>query len=67
LRQRAESDFEIDVGERIIERAIKLYPQFKPMPNDFNYRIDLVVQGDKKLVGIECDGGAISWTRTVGI
>ena len=56
LKQKAESDFEIEVGERIIKRGYKIIPQFRPLPNDFNYRIDLVVQGDKKLVGVECDG-----------
>jgi len=56
LKQKAESEFEIDVGERIIKKGYKVVPQFKPLPNDFNYRIDLVVQGDKRLVGIECDG-----------
>jgi len=56
LKQKAESEFEIDVGERIIKKGYKVVPQFKPLPNDFNYRIDLVVQGDKRLIGIECDG-----------
>ncbi|MDI7258927.1 MAG: AAA domain-containing protein [Thermodesulfobacteriota bacterium] len=55
LRQKAESEFEIGVGEGIIKRGYKVIPQFKPLPNDFNYRIDLVIQGEK-LVGIECDG-----------
>ncbi len=56
LKRKAESEFEINVGERIIKKGYKVVPQFRPLPNDFNYRIDLVVQGDKKLVGIECDG-----------
>jgi very-short-patch-repair endonuclease len=56
LKQKAESDFEIEVGERIIKKGYKVIPQFRPLPNDFNYRIDLVIQGDKKLVGVECDG-----------
>ena len=56
LKKRAESDFEIEVGERIIRRGYKVVSQFKPLPNDFNYRIDLVVQGEKSRVGVECDG-----------
>jgi len=56
LKKFAESDFEIEVGERIIRRGYKVLPQFKPLPNDFNYRIDLVVQGEKSRVGVECDG-----------
>jgi very-short-patch-repair endonuclease len=56
LKKRAESDFEIEVGERIIRRGYKVIPQFKPLPNDFNYRVDLVVQGEKSRVGVECDG-----------
>lgn len=56
LRRMAESQFEIDVGERIIDRGYKVIPQFQPLPNDFRYRIDLVVQGEKNRVAIECDG-----------
>jgi len=56
LKKFAESDFEIEVGERVIRRGYKVLPQFKPLPNDFNYRIDLVVQGEKSRVGVECDG-----------
>jgi very-short-patch-repair endonuclease len=56
LRQKAESEFEIDVGERIIRKGYKVIPQFKPLPNDFNYRIDLVIQEGGKLIAIECDG-----------
>jgi very-short-patch-repair endonuclease len=56
LKQKADSPFEIEVGERIIKRGYKIIPQFKPLLNDFNYRIDLVVQGEKNRVAIECDG-----------
>ena len=56
LKKRAESDFEIEVGERIIRRGYRVISQFKPLPSDFNYRIDLVVQGEKSRVGVECDG-----------
>jgi very-short-patch-repair endonuclease len=56
LRQKAESQFEIDVGERIIDKGYKVIPQFRPLQNDFNYRIDLVVQGEKNRLAVECDG-----------
>ncbi len=60
LRQRADSDFEVEVGERIINRGFTVIPQFRPFPSDFQYRIDLVVQGEKSRVAIECDGDR--WT-----
>lgn len=56
LKQKAESDFEIEVGERIIGRGFKVIPQFRPFPNDSGYRIDLVIQGDKNRIAVECDG-----------
>ena len=56
LKQKADSPFEIEVGERIIKRGYKVIPQFHPFPNDFNYRIDLVIQGDNNRVAVECDG-----------
>jgi hypothetical protein len=65
LKKRAESEFEIEVGGRIISRGYKVIPQFCPFPSDFNYRIDLVVQGDTTRVAVECDGdrwhGSDSW------
>lgn len=65
LRQTADSDFEIEVGERIINRGYTVIPQFRPFPRDFQYRIDLVVQGEKSRVAVECDGdrwlGAEKW------
>lgn len=64
LRQKAESQFEIDVGERIIVKGYKVIPQFRPLLNA-NYRIDLVVQGEKNRVAVECDGdryhGIANW------
>lgn len=56
LKQKAESEFEIEVGERIIKGGYNVIPQYRPFPSDFNYRIDLVVQGDKNRVAVECDG-----------
>ncbi len=55
LKQKADSPFEIEVGERIIKRGYKVIPQFRPLPNR-NYKIDLVVQGDRNRVAVECDG-----------
>ncbi|TAN43996.1 MAG: hypothetical protein EPN22_08435 [Nitrospirae bacterium] len=56
LRQKAESPFEIEVGEQIIKKGFRVIPQFKPLPNDFQYRIDLVVQGSNNRLAVECDG-----------
>ncbi|MBI5408288.1 MAG: hypothetical protein HZA14_02875 [Nitrospirae bacterium] len=56
LRQKAESPFEIEVGERIIKKGYKVIPQFIPLPNDSQYRIDLVVQGSNNRLAVECDG-----------
>ena len=56
LKQKAESEFEIEVGERIIKKRFKVIPQYRPFPSDFNYRIDLVIQGEKTRVAVECDG-----------
>jgi len=56
LRQRAESPFEIEVGERIIKKGYKVIPQFIPLPNDSQYRIDLVIQGNNNRLAVECDG-----------
>lgn len=56
LKQKADSPFEIEVGERIIKKGYKVIPQFRPFPRDFNYRIDLVVQGEYNRVAVECDG-----------
>ncbi len=56
LERLAESQFELDVGTMIIEKGYKLIAQYKPFPNDFNYRIDIVVQGKDNRVAVECDG-----------
>jgi len=56
LKQKADSPFEIEIGERIIKRGYKVIPQLKPFPNDYNYRIDLVIQGENNRVAVECDG-----------
>ena len=56
LKQKKESEFEFEVGERIIKRGYNVIPQYRPFPSDFNYRIDLVIQGDKNRVAVECDG-----------
>lgn len=56
LRKIAESDFEIEVGEKIIRRGYTVIPQYKPFSNDRRYRIDLVVQGENNRIAVECDG-----------
>ncbi|MBM4064564.1 MAG: hypothetical protein FJ266_02820 [Planctomycetes bacterium] len=56
LKRKAESEFEIEVGERIIKKGFKVIPQYRPFPSDFNYRIDLVIQGENNRVAVECDG-----------
>lgn len=56
LRQRADSPFEIEVGERILRRGFRVIPQHRPFLRDFQYRIDLLVQGPKGRVAVECDG-----------
>src|SRR5262249_34930979 len=45
-----------EVGERIIHRGYTVISQYRPFPRDFQYRIDLVVQGEKSRVAVECDG-----------
>jgi transcription elongation GreA/GreB family factor len=56
LKKKAESPFELEVGERIIRSGYKIIPQLRPFPNDRSYRIDLVVQGEKNRIAVECDG-----------
>ncbi len=56
LRRTADSDFEIEVGEKIINRGYTVIPQYRPFPRDSQYRIDLVVQGENSRVAVECDG-----------
>ncbi|HHT9134430.1 MAG TPA: AAA domain-containing protein, partial [Candidatus Avalokitesvara rifleensis] len=50
LKRKAESQFEIDVGEIIIRRGYKVIPQYEVLTGK---RIDLVIQGK---VAVECDG-----------
>jgi hypothetical protein len=65
LRRIADSEFEFEVGEKIISRGYTVIPQFRPFPRDYQYRIDLVVEGENSRVAIECDGdqwpGAEKW------
>ncbi|MDD5502612.1 MAG: AAA domain-containing protein [Candidatus Thermoplasmatota archaeon] len=55
LKTNADSQFEIDVGEIIIRRGYRVIPQFEPL-KDRQYRIDLVAQGQRDRLAIECDG-----------
>lgn len=36
----------------IIDKGYKIIPQYQPPPNDFNYRIDMVIQGEKNRVAM---------------
>lgn len=56
LKNKIDSEFEYEVGEKLIKKGYTVIPQFKPLPHDFNYRIDLVVQGEKNRLAVECDG-----------
>lgn len=56
LRQKADSPFELEVGERAIRRGYKVIPQYRPFDTDKNYRIDLVIQGVQDRLAVECDG-----------
>ena len=56
LQRKAESEFEKEVGEMIIRKGYEVIPQHEPFPNDIGYRIDLVIQGRKNRVAVECDG-----------
>ena len=47
-----ESKFEEDVFERIVSKGYRVIPQFKVA----KYRLDLVVEGTKTRLAIECDG-----------
>lgn len=46
------SEFEYSVAEIIINKGYKVIPQYEVA----GYRIDLVVQGEKSKLAIECDG-----------
>ncbi len=56
LRQKADSPFEIEVGAAIIRKGFKVIPQFNPFPRDSQYRIDLLVEGPRGRLAVECDG-----------
>lgn len=53
--ERCDSEFEREVGRRILERGFRVVPQFEPFgPN--SYRIDFVVEGARTRLAVECDG-----------
>ncbi len=56
LHQQADSPFEIEVGEAVIKKDYKVTPQYRPFHRDYQYRIDLLVQGPQERLAIECDG-----------
>ncbi len=47
-----ESKFQRDVYDRIVARGYRVIPEFRVA----NYRIDLVVEGIKSRLAVECDG-----------
>lgn len=49
-----DSWFEVDVFIKIIDRGYRILPQYH-IPN-YGYRIDLVVEGMKGQLAVECDG-----------
>ena len=51
-REKCESNFEKKVFDDITSRGYRVIPQY----NAANYRIDLVVQGEKSKLAVECDG-----------
>lgn len=51
-RVKCESNFEKHVFDDITSRGYRVIPQY----NAANYRIDLVVQGEKSKLAVECDG-----------
>jgi superfamily I DNA and/or RNA helicase len=52
LKEKADSDFEIDVGKKILGRGYDVVPQFEVI----GYKIDLVVQNGDARLAVECDG-----------
>jgi very-short-patch-repair endonuclease len=56
LREKAESPFELEVGSLIIRNGFKVIPQYRPFLRDTSYRIDLLAQGPRGKVAVECDG-----------
>ena len=51
-REKCESNFEKNVFDDITSRGYRVIPQY----NAANYRIDLVIQGEKSKLAVECDG-----------
>lgn len=51
-REKCESDFERSVYDQIAARGYRIIPQFEVA----DYRIDLVVEGEKGRIAVECDG-----------
>ncbi|MFA1822979.1 AAA domain-containing protein [Virgibacillus oceani] len=54
LESRCDSPFEVDVLRRIIAKGYKVTPQLKVG----RYRIDLVIEGLRDRLAVECDGEA---------
>ncbi|MCK4745242.1 DUF559 domain-containing protein [Candidatus Parcubacteria bacterium] len=52
VKEKADSDFEIEVAKIIINAGYKVIPQYEVA----GYKIDLVVQGENAKLAIECDG-----------
>lgn len=46
------SQFSVDVGNLIIDRGYQVIPEYEVI----GYRIDLVIQGEKARLAVECDG-----------
>jgi very-short-patch-repair endonuclease len=51
-REKCESDFERRVYDQIAAKGYRIIPQFEVA----GYRIDLVVEGEKGRIAVECDG-----------
>ncbi|PAE37598.1 AAA domain-containing protein [Bacillus sp. 7884-1] len=51
-RDKCESDFERSVYDQIAAKGYRIIPQFEVA----GYRIDLVVEGEKGRIAVECDG-----------
>jgi very-short-patch-repair endonuclease len=51
-REKCESKFELNVFDAIVSKGYRVIPQY----NVANYRIDLVIQGEKSKLAVECDG-----------
>jgi len=51
-REKCESNFEKNIFDDIVSKGYRVIPQYSAA----NYRIDLVVQGEKSKLAVECDG-----------